>query len=102
VRVSSGRAVSDVGAHARRSSALGRRKVSRSRLTHPYRPPCSWWDAHAVLTRSFARRGFSFPSLLALRVLSEGVYPALSTVLLGFWLAVRDADEEIGAARGRW
>jgi hypothetical protein len=73
----------DVRAAEKRSVARSRKGLSNFRSTLPYKPSVSWWTAHGILTRHFASRGFSFPSLLALRVLSEGVHPALSTVLVG-------------------
>ena len=90
----------DVRATEKRSAARRRKGLSNFRWSLPYKPSVSWWMAHGILTRHFANRGFSFPSLLALRVLSEGVQPALSTVLLAFWLAVRDADEEMRVGGG--
>jgi len=54
----------------------------------------SWWALHAALAENFKRRGFSCGGLLALRVLSEGIYPALTTVLLAYWLAVEDTRQE--------
>lgn len=90
----------DVRAAEKRSVARSRKGLSNFRSTLPYKPSVSWWTAHGILTRHFASRGFSCASLLALRVLSEGVYPALSTVLLSFWLAVRDADEEMRVGGG--
>jgi hypothetical protein len=54
----------------------------------------SWWDLHALLTDHLKRRGFSSASLIALRLLSEGIDGALSTVLLAFYLAIDDARQE--------
>jgi len=72
--------------------------LKRSRFLQkriPQQPPLTWWKLHALLAENFRRRGFSCGSLLALRVLSEGLYPALSIVLLAYWLGVSDRREAL-------
>ena len=54
----------------------------------------SWWELHTVLTEHLKHRGFNGAALIALRVLSEGVYPALTSVLLAYWMAIEDARVE--------
>ena len=49
---------------------------------------------HTVLTEHLKHRGFNGAALIALRVLSEGVYPALTSVLLAYWMAIEDARVE--------
>lgn len=90
--------------HAKKDfSSAHRRKVgSHFKWTHPYKLSRSAWDVHALLTYHLERRGFNGASFIALRVMSEGVESALSTVLLSFHWALEDVREEIeGANRGR-
>jgi hypothetical protein len=47
-----------------------------------------------VLAENFKRRGFSCGGLLALRVLSEGIESALTTVLLAYYMAIEDTRQE--------
>jgi hypothetical protein len=95
VKPSRGHGRSDVRATRKRLSAHRRRTLSNFKRTPPYKPPCrSWWELHALLTSHLKARGFSSASLIALRVLSEGVDGALSTVMVAFYLAVDDARVE--------
>jgi hypothetical protein len=85
----------DVRATSKRSSAHRRLTLSDLKHTHAYKPlGRSWWELHVLLTSHLRRRGFASASLIALRVLSEGVDGALSTVMLAFYLAVDDARVE--------
>ncbi len=92
--LSSAWAHSEVLAQDDLSSGRGREALPRFKPTHPYEPSLSSWAVHALLTEHLKRRGFSGASLIALRILSEGVESGLSTVLLAFHWAVRDARDE--------
>jgi hypothetical protein len=73
---------------------------ARVTLPYPYKPSASWWSLHALLTQHLKRRGFECASLIALRILSEGIDGAVSTVLIAFYLAVDDARQQWKANGG--
>jgi len=54
----------------------------------------SWWTLHALLTENLRRRGFASASLIALRILTEGVESGLAVVMLAYYTAVDDARVE--------
>jgi len=98
VRRPSGHGRSDVNATCRASSARRRKHVSHVSRKPTLNSP-SLWRFHRVLARHLQQRGFGSGSFIALKILSEGLYPALTFVLLAYWQAVEDAFEEW--ARGR-
>lgn len=69
------------------------RNISLNAHTIPDTAPAfgkSRWEKVTRLAESFRRYGFKGGHLLALRVVSEGVESALSTVLLAFYNAISE------------
>lgn len=84
----------DVRATRKRSTARRRKALSHFKRTPPYKPSVSWWDLHALLTAELRSRGFASASLIALRILTEGVESGLYVVMLAYYTAVDDARQE--------
>lgn len=84
--------------HARdwATSVRRRKKLSNVRQDTPLlaQHDSSAWEFVELLTQHLRRRGFSAGSILALRVVTEGIDSAISTLLLAFHWSVQDARAE--------
>ncbi len=78
------------GKEIRRGSSSGVAKTK----ARPTVAPASAWEFHELLSSKLKARGFACGSFLALRVMTEGTEAALQVVLLAFYAALQEAQED--------